>query len=133
MAKEKLRPALQPAVTLADVYETGKGAEVTVALEVLPEIATPSIDGLKLERLTVPADDKAVMAKIEEFAAQMKRFEDAPKTRRPPRATRSSSTSQAASTASPWTAARVRIWRAESVWAKRTEERRRGIEGGQRG
>src|SRR3546814_7486608 len=38
MAKEKLRPALQPAVTLADGYETGKDAEVTVALEVLPEI-----------------------------------------------------------------------------------------------
>src|SRR3546814_1705324 len=76
MAKEKLRPALQPAVTLADGYETGKDAEVTVALEVLPEIATPSIDGLKLERLTVPDDDKAVMAKIEEFAARTKRIED---------------------------------------------------------
>ncbi|KGB59017.1 trigger factor [Sphingopyxis sp. LC363] len=82
MAKEKLRPALQPAVTLADGYESGKDAEVTVALEVLPEIETPSIDGLKLERLTVPADDKAVMAKIEEFAAQMKRFEEAPKTKK---------------------------------------------------
>src|SRR3546814_18002283 len=58
MAKEKLRPALQPAVTLGEGYETGKDAEVTVALEVLPEIATPSLDGLKPERLTVPADDK---------------------------------------------------------------------------
>lgn len=82
MAKEKLRPALQPAVTLADGYERGKDAELTVALEVLPDIAAPSIDGLKLERLTVPADDKAVMAKIEEFAAQMKRFEEAPKTKK---------------------------------------------------
>ena len=34
------------------------------------------------ERLTVPADDKAVMAKIEEFAAQMKRFEEAPKSKK---------------------------------------------------
>ncbi len=82
MAKEKLRPALQPAVTLADEYETGKDAELTVSLEVLPDIETPSIDGLKLERLTVPADDKAVMGKIEEFAAQMKRFEEAPKTKK---------------------------------------------------
>lgn len=82
IAKEKLRPALQPAVTLGDDYESGKDAEITVALEVLPEIATPSIEGLKLERLTVPADDAAVMGKIEEFAAQMKRFEDAPKTRK---------------------------------------------------
>ncbi len=82
MAKEKLRPALQPAVTLADGYEAGSDAEVTVALEVLPDIQAPSIDGLKLERLTVPTDDKAVMAKIEEFAAQMKRFEDAPKAKK---------------------------------------------------
>jgi trigger factor len=82
MTKEKLRPALQPAVTLDESYETGKDADITVALEVLPEIATPSIDGLKLERLTVPADDKAVMAKIEEFATQMKRFEEAPKTKK---------------------------------------------------
>ena len=82
MAEQKLRPALQPAVTLADGYERGKDAELTVALEVLPEIAAPSIEGLKLERLTVPADDAAVMAKIEEFAAQMKRFEDAPKTKK---------------------------------------------------
>ncbi|WP_447761913.1 trigger factor [Sphingopyxis panaciterrae] len=82
MAKQKLRPALQPAVTLSDGYERGKDAELTVALEVLPDIETPSIDGLKLERLTVPADDKAVMAKIEEFAGQMKRFEDAPKTKK---------------------------------------------------
>jgi len=82
MAQEKLRPALQPAVTLADEYENGKDAELTVALEVLPVIETPSIDGLKLERLAVPADDAAVMAKIEEIAAQMKRFEEAPKTRK---------------------------------------------------
>ena len=82
MAEQKLRPALQPAVTLADGYERGKDAELTVALEVLPDIETPSIEGLKLERLTVPADDAAVMAKIEEFAAQMKRFEEAPKTKK---------------------------------------------------
>ena len=82
MTKEKLRPALQPAVTLDEGYETGKDADITVALEVLPVIETPSIDGLKLERLTVPADDKAVMAKIEEFAVQMKRFEEAPKTKK---------------------------------------------------
>lgn len=82
MAKEKLRPALQPAVTLADDYERGKDAELTVALEVLPEIATPSVEGLALERLTVAVDDATVMAKIEEFAAQMKRFEEAPKTKK---------------------------------------------------
>src|SRR3546814_3914131 len=66
MTKEKLRPALQPAVTLGDDYARGKDAEITVALEVLPEIAAPSIDGLKLERLTVAAGDAAVMAQRSE-------------------------------------------------------------------
>ena len=82
IANQKLRPAIQPGVTLADGYARGQDAELTVALEVLPDIVAPSIDGLKLDRLTVPADDAAVMAKIEEFAAQMKRFEEAPKTRK---------------------------------------------------
>lgn len=82
ITEQKLRPAIQPGVTLADGYEHGKDAEVTVALEVLPEIATPSVEGLKLERLIVPADDAAVMSKIEEFAAQMKRFDEAPKSKK---------------------------------------------------
>lgn len=82
MAKEKLRPALQPAVTLGDDYAPGKDAVVSVALEVLPVFDVPSLDDLVLERLTVPADDAAVMAKIGEFAAQMKRFEAAPKSKK---------------------------------------------------
>lgn len=79
MTKERLRPAMQPSVALADGYEHGKDAEVTVELEVLPVFDVPSVDGLKLERLTVPADDAAVEAKINEFLAQSKRFEDAKK------------------------------------------------------
>ncbi len=75
IATEKLRPALQPGVTLADGYESGKDAEVSVALEVLPVFDLPSLDGLALERLVVPADDAAVDAKIAELAGQMKRFE----------------------------------------------------------
>ena len=60
MAKEKLRPALQPAVTHDEGYETGKDAEITVALEVLPTIEAPSTDGLKLERLVVPVTDEQI-------------------------------------------------------------------------
>jgi trigger factor len=58
IAKEKLRPAMSPAVELGEGYDHGKDAEVKVALEVLPEIPTPNVEGLKLERLTVepPAD-----------------------------------------------------------------------------
>jgi trigger factor len=77
VTEQKLRPAIQPGVTLADGYAYGQDAEVTVALEVLPEITAPSVDGIKLERLTITTSEEAVLGKIGEFAAQMKRFEDA--------------------------------------------------------
>ena len=57
MATKKLRPAMQPSVRLEDGYAPGKDAEVKVELEVLPDVPAPSIDGLKLERLTVAADE----------------------------------------------------------------------------
>ena len=60
LAEKKLRPAMQPEVELDESYETGKDAEVRVALETLPDVPTPKIDGLKLERLTVELDDEAV-------------------------------------------------------------------------
>lgn len=77
MRKEKLRPAMQPSVELAEGYESGKDAEVKVELEVLPEFTLPSLDNLTLERLTVPADDAAVDAQIERLLGQSKRFDDA--------------------------------------------------------
>ena len=55
---KQLRPALQPKVEMAEGYEQGKDAELTVEVEVLPEIEAPSIDGLKLEKLTVPVSDE---------------------------------------------------------------------------
>jgi trigger factor len=82
MTSEKLRPALQPAVSLADGYESGKDAEVSVALEVLPTFTLPSLDGLALERLVIPADDAAVDSKIAELAGQMKRFESPAKAKK---------------------------------------------------
>ena len=45
---------------LGDGYEAGKDAEVSVALEVLPDMPTPAIDALVLERLTVPVADEAI-------------------------------------------------------------------------
>jgi trigger factor len=78
MRKEKLRPAMQPSVALADGYATGKDAEVSVELEILPTFDLPSLDNLTLERLMVPVDDAAVDAQIERLLGQSKRFEDAP-------------------------------------------------------
>ena len=73
---EKLRPAMQPSVNLGDGYDVGKDAELTVELEVLPDVPAPAIDALKLERLTVPADDAAIEAQLQKFADQAKNWED---------------------------------------------------------
>jgi trigger factor len=80
MAENKLRPAMQPAVTLGEGYEEGKDAEVAIELEVLPAIETPNTDGLKLERLVVPVSDEAVDEAVAKFAEGQKSFVDAKKT-----------------------------------------------------
>jgi trigger factor len=76
--EQKIRPALQPQVELNDGYEPGKDAEVKVSVEALPDVGTPSIDNLILDRLTVDPDDAAVDAQLEQLASQNKRWEDAP-------------------------------------------------------
>ncbi len=65
---KKLRPATQPEVSLADGYEQGKDAEVEVKFEALPDVPTPKIDGLSLERLTVELDEKTVDEQVANLA-----------------------------------------------------------------
>ncbi|WP_294196056.1 trigger factor [uncultured Sphingomonas sp.] len=77
IAEKQLRPAMQPTVELADGYESGKDAELKVELEVLPQVPAPAIDGLKLERLTVPVDESAIDEQLKRFADGAKRWEDA--------------------------------------------------------
>ena len=79
VAKQKLRPAMSPSVELVDGYAHGKDAELKVELEVLPDVPAPKIGGLKLERLTVEANEAAIDAAVAELANQQKTFEDAPK------------------------------------------------------
>ena len=79
MRDERLRPAMQPSVELAEGYAPGGTAEVKVELEVLPEFTLPPPDNLVLDRLTVPADDAAVDAQVARLLEQSKRFEDAAK------------------------------------------------------
>ncbi len=74
MADNKLRPAMQPAIELEDGFEFGKDAEIKVSLEVLPEIPAPSIEGLKLERLTVEANDAAIDEAAGRIAEQQNAF-----------------------------------------------------------
>ena len=77
MAEKQLRPAMQPQVELAEGYQPGGDAEVTVSLEVLPQVPAPAIDGIKLERLTIPVGDEQVGEQIGKFASQSKRWDDA--------------------------------------------------------
>ena len=77
IADHKLRPAMQPSVSLEGEYAVGGDAEVKVELEVLPDVPTPSIDGLKLERLTVPVQDSEVQEQLKQLADQQKRWDDA--------------------------------------------------------
>ena len=79
VAKQKLRPAMSPSVELVDGYAHGKDAELKVALEVLPDVPAAKIESLKLERLTVEADEAAIDAAVMELANQQKTYEDAPK------------------------------------------------------
>jgi len=79
---KKLRPAMQPSVTLGEGYDEGKDAVLSVDLEVLPQIETPDVEGLALERLTVPVSDAEVDEAIKRIADQQKSWKDAPKTRK---------------------------------------------------
>lgn len=82
MADEKLRPAMQPAIELKEGGEPGKDAVVTVELETLPEVPAPKIDKLKLERLTVEADDAAVDKALDDLAQGQKSFDPAKPSRK---------------------------------------------------
>jgi len=79
VADRKLRPAMQPSVALNDNYAPGGEAEITVELEVLPDVPAPAIDALKLERLTVEVPDAAVDEQLTKLMGQQKSFDDAPK------------------------------------------------------
>ncbi|WP_170004084.1 trigger factor [Pseudopontixanthobacter vadosimaris] len=82
MKDEKLRPAMQPAISFDESYEEGKDARLDVELEVLPEVEAPDTDGLKLERLTVPVTDEQVDEAMQNIASQQKSYKDAPKTKK---------------------------------------------------
>jgi trigger factor len=79
LEEKKLRPAMQPEVRLDEKYAPGKDAEVTVRLEALPEIGAPDITGLKLERLVIEPDEKAVDEQIQRLVESNKSWKDAPK------------------------------------------------------
>jgi trigger factor len=74
-----LRPAMQPSVELNEGYAQGKDAEIKIALEVLPDVPAPQIEGIKLERLTAEIDEAQIDGQIAMFLGQQKSYDDAPK------------------------------------------------------
>ena len=82
MTDNKLRPAMQPKVELGEGYEEGKDAQLSVDLEVLPEVEAPDVEGLELERLSVPVSDEQVDEALQRIADQNKSYKDAAKTKK---------------------------------------------------
>jgi len=80
--ENSLRPAMQPQVDLADGYAEGKDAELSVSLEILPQIEAPAIDAIKLEKLVVPVQDAEVDEALERIAGQQKSYKDAAKSKK---------------------------------------------------
>ena len=82
LKQQGVRPALQPEVSLADGYEHGKDAVLTVKVESLPDFEVPACDDLKLERLVAEVDEKDVDARVKQIASQQKSWKDAAKTKK---------------------------------------------------
>ncbi len=80
ISDNKLRPAIQPDVALQDGYEAGKDAHLDMSLEVLPDVAAPSVEGISLERLTVEPTDAEVNEALGKLAENQKNFEPGAKT-----------------------------------------------------
>jgi len=78
LSEKQLRPAMQPAVELGEDYAPGKDAEVKITLEVLPDVPTPQIEGLKLERLTVEVPEDKVNEQLNQLASSQKSYDAAP-------------------------------------------------------
>ena len=79
LQEQKLRPAMQPQVALEEDYKPGADVQVKVQLEALPEIPAAKIDDLKLERLTVEAEEKAIEEQLQRLAGANKSWTDAKK------------------------------------------------------
>ncbi|UAJ09567.1 trigger factor [Glacieibacterium megasporae] len=78
IAEHALRPAMQPQIDLAAPPAEGQDVDFTVAVEVLPVIDAPKIDGIALEKLVVEPGDAELDAAVQRLADQQKSFEPAP-------------------------------------------------------
>ena len=78
IAEHALRPAMQPQIDLAEAPAAGKDVDFKVAVEVLPTIASPNIDGIALEKLVVESGEAEIDIAVQRLADQQKSFAPAP-------------------------------------------------------
>jgi trigger factor len=78
LGEQRIRPAMQPAVSLEDGGDQGKDAIVSVEVEALPDVPEARIEGLKIERLKAAATPAAVDAAILRLADGQKSYDSAP-------------------------------------------------------
>ncbi|MAQ83505.1 MAG: trigger factor [Maritimibacter sp.] len=70
------RPALQPQVKMTnEAWKEGDDVEVEMTYEALPEIPEVDAKSIKLERMTVAAEDEAVDEALQSLAASAQNFE----------------------------------------------------------
>jgi trigger factor len=79
LTKEKLRPAMQPKVELDD-YQEGMDIALKVAMEILPAVTAPPVEGIALEKLVAKPTDAELDEAVKRLADQQKSFEAAAKT-----------------------------------------------------
>lgn len=72
--EHKLRPAMEPKIDVQKL-EPEQDVEFTIALEELPNIEAPALDGITLERLTAEVTDSAVDEALNRIGAQQRRTE----------------------------------------------------------
>lgn len=71
------RPAMQPNVKMTNEdWKAGDDVEVEMSYEALPEIPEVDYSKLRLEKMVVPADEKAVQEALDNLAENAQNFED---------------------------------------------------------
>ncbi|WP_413720321.1 trigger factor [Silicimonas sp. MF1-12-2] len=71
------RPAMQPKVEMTNEdWKEGDDIEVAMSYEALPEIPEPDLSKIKLEKMVVKADDKAIEEALGNLAENVQNFED---------------------------------------------------------
>ncbi len=78
LEESKARPAMQPQIEMqnGEGWKEGDDVVVNVSYELLPEIPTPDLSDVTLERLVVKAEESAVTEALESLAKNAQNFDD---------------------------------------------------------